>query len=45
MTSSLGSKQSIPIVQKRIDNRAELYPLLDYSFHNAQKIEGLNLFF
>jgi hypothetical protein len=39
MTSS---KHSIPIVQKRIDNYTQLYPPLDYSFHNAEKIEGLN---
>ncbi len=40
MTSALNSKHSVPIVQKRIDNRAQLYPPLDYSFHNAQRIEG-----
>lgn len=41
MTSTLSSKHSIPIVQKRIDNYTHLYPPLDYSFHNAQRIEGL----
>jgi hypothetical protein len=40
MTALLGSKHLIPIVKKRIDDRTELCPLLDYSFHNAQKIEG-----
>ncbi len=40
MTALLGSKHLTPIVKKRIDDRTELCPLLDYSFHNAQKIEG-----
>ncbi len=42
MISSLNNKHSLPIVQKRIDDHTELYPTLDYSFHNAQTIEGLN---
>jgi hypothetical protein len=45
MISSLSIKRSTPIVQKRIDNYTQLFPPLDYSFHNAQKIEGLNRLF
>jgi hypothetical protein len=43
MTSALRIKHSVPIVQKRIDDSTEFYPPLDYSFHNAQKIEGIKL--
>lgn len=28
------------MVEKRIDNHTQSYPPLDYSFHNAEKLEG-----
>lgn len=37
------SKRALPVAKKLIDNRTELYPPLDFSFHNAQKIEGFFL--
>jgi hypothetical protein len=40
MASSLSLKRNMPLVQKRIDNYTQSYPPLDYSFHNAQKLEG-----
>jgi len=40
MSSSLNSKRTPALIQKRIDNQAQSYPPLDYSFHNAQKLEG-----
>ena len=40
MTSVRNNKRLLPVVEKRVDNRAELYPPLDFSFHNAQKLEG-----
>ncbi|CAF2038248.1 unnamed protein product [Rotaria magnacalcarata] len=39
MTSSLGLKRNALVVEKRIDNHTQSYPPLDYSFHNAQKLE------
>ncbi|CAF1205748.1 unnamed protein product [Rotaria sordida] len=39
MKSSLSLKHSLANVQKRIDDSNEFYPLLDYSFHDAEKIE------
>ena len=40
MTSSLSMKRTTPATQKRVDNHTQSYPPLDYSFHNAQKLEG-----
>jgi len=40
MASSMSLKRNTPSVQKRIDNHTQSYPPLDYSFHNAQKLEG-----
>ncbi|CAF1227496.1 unnamed protein product [Rotaria sp. Silwood1] len=39
MKSSLRLKHTCSNVQKRIDDSNEFYPLLDYSFHDAEKIE------
>ena len=44
ISSRKKSKYSPPIVKKRIDDRTEFYPTLDYSFHNAIKIEGSKKF-
>ena len=40
MTSLSNVKRAMSGVQKRIDNRTELYPPLDYSFQSAHRIEG-----
>lgn len=40
MTSSLSVKRTAPAIQKRVDNHTQSFPPLDYSFHNAQKLEG-----
>jgi len=40
MASSLSLKKTPALVQKRIDNHAKSCPPLDYSFHNAEKLEG-----
>jgi hypothetical protein len=40
MASSLNSKRTPALIQKRIDNHAQSFPPLDYSFHNAQRLEG-----
>ncbi|CAF1087929.1 unnamed protein product [Rotaria sp. Silwood1] len=37
--ASLTVKRTTPTIQKRIDNHAQSFPPLDYSFHNAQKLE------
>ncbi|CAF2524886.1 unnamed protein product [Rotaria sp. Silwood2] len=39
MKSSLRLKHSLSNIQKRIDDTNEFYPLLDYSFHDAKRIE------
>lgn len=44
MTNVLSSKHLIAIIPKRIDDRTEFYPTLDYSFHDAKKLEGVNSF-
>jgi len=43
-SSGTNTKYSCPIVEKRIDNRMELCPSLDYSFLDAQKLEGTTLY-
>jgi hypothetical protein len=45
MASTVSVKRTGPFVQKRIDNQTQSYPPLDYSFHNAQKLEGRMMFF
>jgi hypothetical protein len=42
MTLALSNKHWTALVPKRIDDRTEFYPMLDYSFHNAQTLEGWN---
>ncbi|CAF0947927.1 unnamed protein product [Rotaria sordida] len=39
--ASLTVKRTTPTIQKRIDNHAQSLPTLDYSFHNAQKLEDV----
>jgi hypothetical protein len=38
--ASLSSKRTPALIDKRIDNHTQSFPPLDYSFHNAQKLEG-----
>lgn len=33
-------KQSFAHIEKRIDDYAEFYPIVDYSFYDAEKLEG-----
>ena len=40
MAAPLAVSKNVPPVAKRIDNYAQLLPPLDYSFHNAQTLEG-----
>ncbi len=40
MASVLNIKRTAALTGKRIDNYAQSFPPLDYSFHNAQKLEG-----
>ena len=40
MAAQLTSKRASLLTDKRIDNHAQSYPPLDYSFHNAEKLEG-----
>lgn len=40
MASSFSNKRTPALIQKRIDNHTQSFPPLDYSFHNAQKLEG-----
>ena len=42
MNSLSRLKTSLANIQKRIDDTAEFYPTLDYSFHDAETLEGLN---
>lgn len=35
------SKHSLIVIPKRIDDRAEFYPPLDYSFSDLKTIDGL----
>ena len=39
-SSSANVKRLGPQVEKRVDNQTQLYPPLDFSFRNAQRIEG-----
>ncbi|CAF0826712.1 unnamed protein product [Adineta steineri] len=39
MSTPMGTKRAMASVQKRIDNQTQIYPPLDYSFHNAQQLE------
>ncbi|CAF1106674.1 unnamed protein product [Rotaria sp. Silwood1] len=39
MKSATSSKRSLSNIQKRIDDSTEYYPLLDYSFRGANKVE------
>ena len=40
MAAPSTSKRASLLTEKRIDNHAQSYPPLDYSFHNAEKFEG-----
>jgi hypothetical protein len=40
MASTMSSKRATIVPEKRIDNHTQSYPTLDYSFHNAQSLEG-----
>ena len=45
MASIVSVKRNTPFVQKRIDNHTQSYPPLDYSFHDAQQLEGRIMIF
>ena len=42
MASTMGTKRPTEAAQgqKRVDHHTQSFPPLDYSFHNAEKLEG-----
>lgn len=42
MASTMGTKRLTEAAQgqKRVDHHTQSYPPLDFSFHNAEKLEG-----